>query len=129
MPFIFDTDRSPMNTLRDSTVSRSPFAMRRIVSAIAAGMLGLAASARRRTHWRKPVTFCRTKSGKGKTGESFARQSSPEITAYQIQRYGAHASELRTTYQGYLPSHKKPVIRATPGDAYVVAVADDPRRH
>ena len=131
MPFIFDTDRSPMKHTSHSTVSRSPFAMRRIVSAIAAGMLGLAASAFS-THalaQTRDVLPDKIESQESKTEYVLPKQKlTYEITAYQIlSDMALTRGELRTAYQGYLRLAQKTRDPRYAERAYVVAaLADDP---
>ena len=131
MPFIFDTDRSPMKHTSHSTVSRPPFAMRRIVSAIAAGMLGLAASAfsthaLAQTH---DVLPDKIESQESKTEYVLPKQKlTYDTIAYQIlSDVALTRGELRTAYQGYLRLAQKTRDPRYAERAYVVAaLADDP---
>ncbi len=117
-----------------STASHSKFAMRRIVSAIAAGMLGLAASAF------STQALAQTRDVLPNTIEGQNAQTTEaqyvlppqkltyEITTYQIiSDLALTRGELRTAYQGYLRlAHKTRDPRYAERAYVVAALADDP---
>ena len=114
MPFIFDTDHSLMKHTSHSIASRSPVAMRRIVSAIAAGMLGLAAStfSTQVLAQTRDVLADKIEAEESKTEYVLPKQKlTYEITAYQI------LSDLALTRGELPPGSWEALTAATRPDA------------